>query len=195
MAQLRRMLSGYPFYEEHASFLEELYKRNWNTLSALSEATTRYVARAIGIKDVSLIKASFAGKIPAEYRKGRYIAKTVKRVAGHFMAEASCRVVHISGSGAHYLEELDDEGILQKDRLFSEGIGIRFCAYDPDAVKKIWGINPFKSGLEVLCKLGPQATNILRYFFQQVKGKYKYPKDHVKTQMYLNSVLSSERKL
>jgi len=183
MAQLRRMLSGYSFYKEHAGFLEELYKRNWNTLSALNEATTRYLAKRIGIKDVLLIRASFAGEIPAEYKKDRYIAETVKRVAEGFMARPSCKVVHISGRCAHYLEEADEKGMLRKDRLLSERIDLKFPAYDSDVVKETWSINPFNSGLEVLCRLGSQAVNILKYFGQRAEGECKYSENHAKTRI------------
>ena len=171
MAKLRRILSGYPFYIEHAGFLEELYRRNWNTLSALCETTTRYVTKSIGIKDTSLIRASFAGEIPPEYKKGRYIAETVRRGAASFLNKPSCQIVHISGHGAHYLEEPDEEGILNKDRLLSQGIQIDFLAYNPSFTRRRWGVDPFSSGLEVLCKLGPKAVDILKYFAQQVNKR------------------------
>jgi hypothetical protein len=145
--------------------IEELYGRSWKILSALSEATTRYVAKQSRLHDVLLVRAFSGGAIPYGYRKGRYITETVRRFAKDFLVKPSCQVVHISGRGGDYLDEEDEEHVLNKDRLLSEGIGVEFSAYDPDFVRERWGMNPYASGLEVLCRVGSQvAGDIIKCF-------------------------------
>lgn len=161
MEQIRETLSGHPFYKEYAPFLEELYRREWTSVSALNEAITRYVVKAMGLTGVVLIRDSDLGKVSNELQKGALLAEIIKRATAGVIEPSSQRLVYVSGKGAHYLEEEDADGIKHGDRLRNSGIQVDFQYFDPDEIRERYGINPLRSGFEILAQLGSGKTKEL----------------------------------
>ena len=77
--RIKKGYARYPYFERYASFFEELYSRDWESLNALNEAITRYIAAKLGIETL-LIRASL---MPENKKKGAgAIAELVVQSAG-----------------------------------------------------------------------------------------------------------------
>jgi len=167
LEQIREALSGYPFYKEYAPFLEELYRREWTSLSALNEAITRYVVKAMGLTKVVLVKDTQMGKVSDKLRKGALLTEIIQRAVAGVVDPSTQQIVYVSGKGAHYLEEPDAGGVKHGDRLRNAGIKVDYQIFDPGEIKDKYHINPLRSGFEVLAQLGQEKTRELLSQFSQ----------------------------
>jgi len=159
--QLKRVLSREPFFQNVEPFLTELYRRDWSSLGALSEAITRYVVKAMGLTNVALIRDVYLGPIEPKLTKGALLAEMVTRATDGVVDPSMQQIVYVSGKGAHYLEEFDAGGIKNIDRLQNAGIHVDYQHFDPEEVRQKWGINPLVSGIEVLSRLGSEQSRAM----------------------------------
>jgi radical SAM superfamily enzyme YgiQ (UPF0313 family) len=150
-----------PHFEKYAGFFEEVYARKWESLVALSEAMTRYMAKQMGVKNVCMIRSSFLGRTKGN-KKGALIAELVN-TATDGLASGGTRITYLSGSGAGYMDELDDSGQKrEKDHILDAGIKVKFQVYDTEKIRREWKIHPYSAAFSALMRLGPVCAHKLK---------------------------------
>ena len=144
-----------PYFEKYAPFFEELYSRKWESLVALNEAITRYIASKLK-SDTLLVRASMMEKNP--YKRAEAIGELVAQTVGEeALKDRQKEVTYLSGpAGKDYLEKLDKLGQKEKEAITGRGISVSYLDYPNDAVKRE-GVDSASNGAEILFEFGPEA--------------------------------------
>jgi radical SAM superfamily enzyme YgiQ (UPF0313 family) len=150
-----------PYFEKYSGFVKEIYARKWESLVALSDAMTRYMAKQMGVKDVRMIRSSFLDHAKGK-KKGALIAELVNTVT-EGLASRGTKITYLSGRGSGYMDELDDSGQKrEKDHILDAGIKVKFQVYDTEKIRQEWQIHPYSAAFSALMRLGPVCAHKLK---------------------------------
>lgn len=154
-----------PYFKRYAGFFETLYDRRWESLSALNEAMTRYMAKELGAWDVEVMRSSDVEEKPAGH-KATLIVSEMKKVFDGIIDKDNIRLVFLSGTGAAYMndpsQDVNDGVTTEADVISREGIDIEIHSVDAQKMRETLGIDPYQSAAVMLFKYGPEAAEILR---------------------------------
>ncbi|MBD3379605.1 MAG: radical SAM protein, partial [Candidatus Omnitrophica bacterium] len=156
-----------PYFWRYAPFFEELYKREWDSLVALDEAITRYMAVKLGLETM-FIRTSLIGIGDDIGHKVEAIANLMESVVPPEMMGGDREIVYLSGRGAeNYLGKLELREVSEEagiefpgQLLIDRGFQLRYIDYPEDEIK-LAGFNPRAPGAEILFQRGPEARDIV----------------------------------
>lgn len=127
-----------PFFNQYSSFLEDMYRKDWNDITSLTTYFLTYILDELGIK-TKILRQS---EISTESKKQELILDLCKRQKAD---------VFIFGElGSNYADR----------KLFkSQGIEIVFQKFHHQNYSQLWGdFLPNLSCLDCLLNIGPKAT-------------------------------------
>lgn len=131
-----------PFFENHASFLEDLYARQWTSLEAVINEANDYLMSAMGLQT----PLRYSAEMNPSQTKDDLILELCQEVGA---------TTYISGPfGRDYLDE---------KKFINAGIRVVYHDYvHPEYKQMFFGFEPFMSVLDVLFMYGSEAMNIIR---------------------------------
>jgi len=132
-----------PFYSRYAGFLDDLYSREWESLSALNGEILAFLLRDMGIR-TEIIRASSLGELPDD--PNERLACLVGKLGGD---------TYLAGSGC--------AGYFRAEPFRNAGIRVVFQDYIPAEYPQLHGaFLPGLSAVDVLCNCGGESLEIIR---------------------------------
>jgi WbqC-like protein family len=147
-ATLRLNYGKAPFFQRHAAFFEDVYRRSWLKLHDLAWTITSYLLDAFAIQT----PLYFSSQMNAIGKKDELVLNLCREMSA---------TVYLSGPlGKDYLRE----------GLFAEqGVSVRYHDYHHPTYKQVYsGFEPYMSALDLLFNTGPRSREILMTQQEQV---------------------------
>lgn len=130
-----------PFFSQHATYFEDVYRQSWTYLIDLVRETTTYLLDAVDIKTPIL----FSSEMDIEGIKDELILNLAREVGAN---------IYLSGPfGRDYLEQ---------ERFRAAGIEVAFHDYaHPTYPQTYAGFEPHMSAIDLLFNCGPESFDIM----------------------------------
>ena len=137
-----------PYFQEHAAFFEDIYRRSWLKLHDLCRTITSYFLTAFDIRT----PIHFSSQMTALGKKDELVLNLCRETGAK---------VYLSGPlGRDYLRE---------DLFTEQGISVRYHDYYHPTYKQVYsGFEPYMSALDLLFNAGPRSREILMANQEQV---------------------------
>ena len=138
---LRLNYSKAPFFDEHAHFLEALYRREWHKLTDLAREITDYLLNAFAVRT----RLYFSSQIKVRGRKDELVLNLCRELGA---------TVYLSGPlGRNYLRE---------ELFHDQGIAVRYHDYHHPTYSQVYsGFEPYMAALDLLLNAGPRSREIM----------------------------------
>lgn len=132
------------FFRPYSDFLQDLYKKDFKSLSQINEEITLYLLKCFEI-DVKVVKASEL-TVPDGLQKTDLIVALLKEVGAD---------VYLSGpSGGDYLEP---------DKFSQNRIDLKYFRFEhPEYKQRFSGFEPNMSAIDLLFNVGPESARMIR---------------------------------
>jgi hypothetical protein len=127
-----------PFFQSYSQLLEAIYSLKNSLLADFTCATTKLIARELGINHTNFIRSS---EIGAEGSKTDRLIGVLKKVGA-----------------THYISGPSAQDYIEREKFDEAGISLEFMAYNYSEYPQFYGeFQPQVSTLDLLFNVGPDA--------------------------------------
>lgn len=149
---LRHCYRHAPYFDDHAPFFEDTYRRPWTRLGDLTLHVIDHLVSVLGITS-TIVRSSALGLERAFRARGFQADRRTERIAF---------VVRELG-GRRFLEGAAGRDYIQEDLLERSGVGVVYQDYrHPTYPQRFGPFVPYLSVVDLLFNCGPESLAVIR---------------------------------